>query len=345
MELLQFVKSRRGGELVGVVVLALGVTLAAALFSYHPNDSSAFFTSTNSVISNWIGYYGATIAWVFVGFFGLASLLFPSALLVVGWNRFWAKELEYAHTKLLGVFILAISLPPMCDLTLGKIWLRGALVPSGGYLGSEIDAAITRNLNASGAAIVFVTALLVGLLLATRISLAAIFLAAQAALVSVGRSSMLQWARLTERRRKEKMKETILRKHLENTEERSLRLVGPEEGVARAGTANIGPVVREVKGAGRFQIRKVTKADLRKAAEELSKQETQDPFALYAAKEPVAEVRVAPPTSAAKRRESAAGVGGATPPRVLDIDPDFEDPLFLEPRPPRTRPQVPRPAT
>ena len=57
---------------------------------------------------------------------------------------FWAKELEYAHTKLLGVFILAIALPPMCDLTLGKIWLRGALVPSGGYLGSEIDAAITN---------------------------------------------------------------------------------------------------------------------------------------------------------------------------------------------------------
>jgi len=31
-----------------------------------------------------------------------------------------------------------------------------------------------------------------------------------------------------------------------------------------------GPVVREVKGRGRFQIRKVTKADLRKAAEELA---------------------------------------------------------------------------
>ena len=41
-----------------------------------------------------------------------------------------------------------------------------------------------------------------------------------------------------------------------------------------------GPIVREVQGAGRFQIRKVTKADLRKAAEELSQQETPDPFAL-----------------------------------------------------------------
>ena len=91
MELSQFAKSRRGGELIGIVVLAAGIGLSAALLSYHPNDSSAFFTSTNSAIANWIGYYGATIAWIFVGFFGFASLLFPSSLLLSGWNRFWGK--------------------------------------------------------------------------------------------------------------------------------------------------------------------------------------------------------------------------------------------------------------
>jgi len=334
MELLQFVKSRRGGELVGVIVLALGVTLTAALVSYHPNDSSAFFTSTNSVIANWIGYYGATIAWIFVGFFGFASLLFPAALLVLGWNRFWAKELEFLHTKLLGLLILAIAMPPLCDLALGKIWIRGALVPSGGYLGQEIDAAISRNLNATGAAIVFVTALLVGLLLATRISLAAIFLALHAGLLALGRALMLQWARLTERRRKEKMKETILRKHLESADERPLRLVGPDEAVA-ATRALGGPVVREVKGAGRFQIRKVTKADLRKAAEELAK--APDPFALYAG---VAPPSVAPPSAAVSRR-LAAEVGGAT--QKQQEQDEFEEPLFL--KPPRPKPQVPRPAT
>ena len=57
-------------------------------------------------IANWIGYYGATIAWIFVGFFGFASLLFPGALLVIGWNRFWGKELEYLQTKLIGFMIL-----------------------------------------------------------------------------------------------------------------------------------------------------------------------------------------------------------------------------------------------
>src|SRR5438046_7960193 len=85
------------------------------------------------------------------------------------------------------------------------------------------------------------------------------------------------------------MKEAIVRKH-------ALRLVQAEEEPAEPDS---GPVVREVKGPGRFQIRKVTKADLRKAAEALSQQEKQDPFALYA--EPLPE--------------------------------EFEDPLFIEPRP------------
>ena len=70
MELLQFARSRRGGELIGIVILAAGICLALALFTYRPDDSSAFYTSTNSVVANWIGYYGATIAWLFVGFFG-----------------------------------------------------------------------------------------------------------------------------------------------------------------------------------------------------------------------------------------------------------------------------------
>ena len=303
MELLHFAKSRRGGELIGIVVLAAGVSLGAALVTYHPDDSSAFYTSTNNAISNAIGYYGATVAWIFVGFFGFASLLFPLTMLIVGWQRFWGKELEYLQTKLIGSITLVIAVPPLLDLIFGKVWVRGALLAAGGYLGQEIDRAATANLNRSGSAILFGTMFLVGILLSTRISLAAIFIALQQKLVAFGRGLSLQWARLTERRRKEKMKEAIVRKH-------ALRLVQAEESPA---AVESGPLVREVKGAGRFQIRKVTKADLRKAAEALAQQETQDPFALYA-------------------QPSA-------PPPFED---EFEDPSFLE-RTARQKVQIPRP--
>ncbi|MEA2327379.1 MAG: segregation ATPase FtsK/SpoIIIE, family [Thermoanaerobaculia bacterium] len=324
MELLQFARSRRGGELIGIVILAAGISLSLALLTYHPDDSSAFYTSTNSVVANWIGYYGATIAWLFVGFFGFASLLFPGALLVAGWNRLCAKEIEYLQTKAIGFVILMIAAPPLCDLAFGKVWLRGALIPSGGYLGQELNRAASSNLNGIGAAIVIVTTMLVGLLLATRISLAAIFVALHRKLLGLGRTFSLQWARFTERRRKEKMKTAIVRKHLDAP---SLRLV-PNTDDAPLPTA--GPIVREVRGAGRFQIRKVTKADLRKAAEELSRQETPDPFALWAA-----------------AKADTVEAAEFSRPVAVDDDGEFEDPLYLDDPPavraPRPKPQMPRP--
>ena len=324
MELLQFARSRRGGELIGIDILAAGIFLSLALLTYHPDDSSAFYTSTNSVVANWIGYYGATIAWLFVGFFGFASLLFPGALLVVGWNRICAKEIEYLQTKAIGFVIVIIAAPPLCDLAFGKVWLRGALIPCGGYLGQELNRAASSNLNSIGAAIVLVTTMLVGLLLATRISLAAIFVALHRKLVSLGRAFSLQWARFTERRRKEKMKTAIVRKHLDAP---ALRLV-PKTDDAPLPTA--GPIVREVRGAGRFQIRKVTKADLRKAAEELSRQETPDPFALWAA-----------------AKADTVEAAEFSRPVAVEDDGEFEDPLYLDDPPavraPRPKPQMPRP--
>ena len=255
MQLLEFARSRRGGELIGLVVLATGIMLLLALVTYHTDDSSAFHTSTNTVVANAIGYYGATIAWLFVSFFGFASLLFPAALLVIGWQRLRAHEIEYAQTKLIGFALLTVVLPPLLDLGLGKLWLRSALIPSGGYLGAEINRAASANLNRTGAAIVLVTALLVGVLLATRISLGAVFGGLQWRILGAGRALSLQWARFTERRRKERMKEAIVRKHLERIDAPPrLRLL---PGGAESSPPE-GPLVREVKGAGRFQIRKVS---------------------------------------------------------------------------------------
>src|SRR5439155_5155632 len=147
-------------------------------------------------------------------------------------------------------------------------------------------------------------------LLATRISLAAVFLGIHQQILALGRALSLQWARFTERRRKGRMKVALVRKHLEKAET-------PLPFALPLPVAAGGPIVREVRGAGKFQIRKVTKADLRKAAEELSKQETPDPFALYAVPAPE-------PCHPERSRGTWAG----------EPDPDFEDPRYLDDEPP-----------
>jgi S-DNA-T family DNA segregation ATPase FtsK/SpoIIIE len=335
VQLIEFFRSRRGGELTGIVVVAIGISVAAALLTYHPNDSSAFYTSTDTEIRNLIGYYGATLAWIFVSFFGFASLLFPAVLLAIGWNRFWGREIEYFHTKLIGFVILALAMPPLFDLGVGKVWLRGSLIAAGGYLGQEINETVSGNMNTSGAVIALVTALLVGVLLATRISLAAVFLALHRQSLALGRTISMHWARISERRRKEKMKEAIVRKHLEKAETPQLRLVSAspssDEPSAR------GPIVREVQGRGSFQIRKVTKADLRAAAEALAQQETPNPFELYTAP---------PAPSKPVILSRGDGEGSPAPRRSFGVsapqdDSEFEDLPIPAPRP---KPSIPRPA-
>ncbi|HEY0158305.1 MAG TPA: DNA translocase FtsK 4TM domain-containing protein, partial [Thermoanaerobaculia bacterium] len=342
MQLVEFFRSRRGGELIGIVIVAIGITLGAAILTYHPRDSSAFYTSTDIEIRNAIGYYGATLAWIFVSFFGFASLLFPGVLLAAGWSRFWGRDIDYFHTKLIGFIVLVLSLPPLFDLALGKLWLRGSLIAAGGYLGQEINRAVSGNMNTSGAVIVLVTSLLIGILLATRISLAAVFLALHQQLLAFGRSVSLYWARWSERRRKDKMKVAIVKKHLDKVEAPPLRLVPApaDEEVLRS------PVVREVKGAGKFQIRKVTKADLRKAAEALSQQETRDPFELYRSPSGAAASQPARPAAPVSDGLRARPSREIPEPEPVD-DLEFEDPLFEdlpEPVLEKPKPVIPRPA-
>ena len=337
MQLVEFFRSRRGGELIGIVVVAIGISVFASLVTYHPRDSSAFYTSTDTEIRNAIGYYGATLAWIFVSFFGFASLLFPGVMLAAGWNRFWGRDIEYFHTKLIGFVILALTMPPLFDLAVGKVWLRGSLIASGGYLGQEINKAVSGNLNTSGAVIALVTALLVGLLLATRISLAAVFLALHRQFLALGRMLSMHWARFSERRRKEKAKTALVRKHLEKAEAPQLRLVPASAGEP----ATRSPIVREVQGRGSFQIRKVTKADLRKAAEALSQQEERNPFELYSG-----AAGFSPPEPQPERRaEARRSTPRPTPvPEPLEELDDFEDPLFEEPPQPAKPKAIPRPA-
>jgi DNA translocase FtsK/SpoIIIE-like protein len=159
-----FASSRRGGELIGIVVTALGITLAMSLLSYYPNDQSAFFSSSDTTIRNWIGYYGATVAWIFIAFFGLPSLFFPAAIILIGWLRFWGREVDAPSMRLLGLLLLVTSIPALLDTTVGKIWLRGALIPSGGYLGTEIAGWLGSHVPAGVALTLFIIAAVLGLI-------------------------------------------------------------------------------------------------------------------------------------------------------------------------------------
>ncbi|RMD49906.1 MAG: hypothetical protein D6832_00800, partial [Alphaproteobacteria bacterium] len=74
---------RRGLELAGLALLALGVALGAALASYSPDDPS-WLVATGGPPENWLGRTGATVAgplMVTIGWGGFALVL---CVLVLG---------------------------------------------------------------------------------------------------------------------------------------------------------------------------------------------------------------------------------------------------------------------
>ena len=99
---------------------------------------------------------------------------------------------------------------------------------------------------------------------------------------------------------------------------------------------------RQVHAGNGTIIRTVTKADLRKAAEELANIESHDPFELYASPAPQKKELPPPPAARVAPKRKFEPVPVAKP-EIVEDPIDFEDPLD-EPVQLRTAPRnLPRP--
>ena len=87
--------SRGFNDIIGVVLMCFAVLLLAALLSYHPRDVSANAVPPNPSVRNWIGPFGAWLAYYWFFWVGAAAYLLPAAVL-----RGWP-----------GVFLRALCLP------------------------------------------------------------------------------------------------------------------------------------------------------------------------------------------------------------------------------------------
>ncbi|MEL7105862.1 MAG: DNA translocase FtsK 4TM domain-containing protein [Pseudomonadota bacterium] len=102
---------RRGRELIGMALIALGVAVGALVWSYSPDDPS-WLSVTDEPASNWLGRIGAAIASPLHVIIGVASWAIAAVLVVWG-ARFvfhngadrWAGRLIFAP---IGVALVAV---------------------------------------------------------------------------------------------------------------------------------------------------------------------------------------------------------------------------------------------
>jgi S-DNA-T family DNA segregation ATPase FtsK/SpoIIIE len=208
-------QSNRGAELVGLVAFALALMLLIALATFDPRDPAPFFKAgAEATARNFIGPFGAFLAELLIPqLFGLAALLLPLALGLVGWKLFWCRPIEAPYTKAVGNLFLLLALAALLALTFGTVGFEGEPVRAGGAIGEVLAGLLVSDLNRTGAYIVAATGLFVALILSTQFSFSA-FLSGTGGRVGE-RLRVLQTAftHFRETRRKEKMRREVIRKH------------------------------------------------------------------------------------------------------------------------------------
>lgn len=158
-----------------ILVAFFGIFMAVAQFSYHPQDPGWSYTQSYQEIANAAGIVGAWYADVSLSLFGYFAYLFPMAIVYLGWSILFQRAadepLTPLHVALKTVgFILTLS--GVTALLMLHVVPAAGSVPlgSGGVIGSILGENIANILNLSGATLLFLASLLVGITLLTNLS-------------------------------------------------------------------------------------------------------------------------------------------------------------------------------
>jgi S-DNA-T family DNA segregation ATPase FtsK/SpoIIIE len=208
-------RSRRGTELLGLVAFAVALMLLIALATFDPRDPAPFFRAgVEGPARNFIGPFGAFLAELLIPqLFGIAALLLPLALGLLGWKLFWCRPIEAPYTKAFGNALLLLSLTGLFALAFGTVAFEGEPVRAGGAFGELLAGLLVADFSRTGAFIVTATALFGALILATQFSFSAFLRGAGGRLLTRVQALQTAWAHYREVRRKEKMRREVIRKH------------------------------------------------------------------------------------------------------------------------------------
>jgi S-DNA-T family DNA segregation ATPase FtsK/SpoIIIE len=219
-------KSGRGAELLGLVAFAVSLMLLIALATFDPRDPAPFFRAgAGGPARNFIGPFGAFLAELFIPqLFGLAALLLPLVLGLVGWKLFWCRPIDSPYTKAVGNAGLLLSLAGFLALALGTVAFEGEPVRAGGAVGELVAGALVRDFSRTGAFIVVSTALFVALILSTQFSFSRMLSGLGARVGERGRAVRTAWAHWRESRRKDRLRRDVVRKHTQAREGDALGL-------------------------------------------------------------------------------------------------------------------------
>jgi S-DNA-T family DNA segregation ATPase FtsK/SpoIIIE len=246
----------KGNELVGLLLLAVGILLALSLGSYHPDDPSLFHkVAEEGGTRNWVGPAGAHLSAVAFSFFGLSCLLIPFFLAVAGWRRVRRRGAVRVVGRGFGVLLLLASLPALLQFGLGRIAWREGSIAAGGAFGILLKELLEARLNLAGSLVVLGAAVAVGAALIVQSTLGDLLSSWRDRLRQLWQDYTLARERRRERREKERNRRRVITKHLQRVaEEKQKNAPPPPAVVHRPSMAAAGISVTEPAAGGRLDL-------------------------------------------------------------------------------------------
>ncbi|MCI0387533.1 MAG: DNA translocase FtsK [Acidobacteria bacterium] len=159
-------------EIIGLILMGIALVIFLALISYDSSDPSLNSVGGNARTRNWIGPMGAKLADALYQAFGIAALIVPVMLYIIGRWQWDDDESEVSKPKILGLFLMIVA-------ATGWITMISPEKPAsfywGGFVGQWLmygpGIGMARLLGNLGAFVGLVILFTIGLLLGTNYTL------------------------------------------------------------------------------------------------------------------------------------------------------------------------------
>jgi S-DNA-T family DNA segregation ATPase FtsK/SpoIIIE len=206
MKLLSPTQHRRLNEIVGFLLLSLGLVMLLSLVSYHTQDPS-FDTAAASRPLNLVGYPGSYLSDLFFQTFGAAAFLFPLLTFLLSWKWIRSDQLEAGGVKVFGAVLLTLALS--AGLSFAPLRLFAGTIRIGGTLGLTLASYLVDSLNVTGALLITLTAVVISVYLVSTFTLATLggWLAGPSAWFSARAEQWRAWRESVHQRSIEKAKQ------------------------------------------------------------------------------------------------------------------------------------------
>ncbi len=165
-------------EIIGICFFFLVVFTLISLVSYSPLDPSINHAVQSEEIHNVFGIFGAHVAGILIGLFGLGALWIPILLLILSAQFFAQHPGRAMMLTIAGGGFLILSTGGLLSLQAlpgHEMTIMGKEFSTGGFIGIPLSAFLIQYTNLIGAVIILMVLWLIGLILTTGFSMVRFF--------------------------------------------------------------------------------------------------------------------------------------------------------------------------